>query len=189
MRFTLRHFILPIALLAGFCIAQVPETVLFVGNSYTFYNDLPGEVTKLAASAVGPKIHSTSVTQGGATLKMHYQSSGAVAAIKQASWDVVVLQGQSVEPLYNPTAFATYAGLLAQEYDPSLAARLGAMVHARAGDICRGEIGRHGMLAGDILRCLPYAWRELETDPEEIGRPSLSDTSDDDDHEGEANQL
>ena len=36
------------------------------------------------------------------------------------------------------------------------------MVHARAGDICRGELGRRGMIAGDMVRCLPYAWRELE---------------------------
>ncbi len=54
------------------------------------------------------------------------------------------------------------AGLLAQGYDPFRATRLGVMVHARAGDICRTELGRRGMIAGDILRCLPYAWRELE---------------------------
>jgi NAD(P)H-hydrate epimerase len=59
------------------------------------------------------------------------------------------------------------AGLFAQGYDAPTAARVGVMVHGRAGDICRGELGRRGMIAGDILRCLPYAWRELEADPEE----------------------
>jgi NAD(P)H-hydrate epimerase len=58
------------------------------------------------------------------------------------------------------------AGLLAQGYDAPTAARVGTMVHSRAGDICRGELGRRGMIAGDLLRCLPYAWRELEEDPE-----------------------
>jgi len=59
------------------------------------------------------------------------------------------------------------AGLLAQGYDAPTAARVGAMVHGRAGDICRGELGRRGVIAGDLLRCVPYAWRELEADPDE----------------------
>jgi NAD(P)H-hydrate epimerase len=59
------------------------------------------------------------------------------------------------------------AGLFAQGYDAPTAARVGAMVHGRAGDICRGELGRRGMIAGDLLRCVPYAWRELETDPDD----------------------
>ena len=56
-------------------------------------------------------------------------------------------------------------GLFAQGYEAPDAARVGTMVHSRAGDICRGELGRRGMVAGDMLRCLPYAWRELEEDP------------------------
>lgn len=55
------------------------------------------------------------------------------------------------------------AGLLAQKFETGPAARVGVMVHSRAGDICRSEIGKHGMLSGDLLRCLPYAWRELES--------------------------
>lgn len=81
------------------------------------------------------------------------------------------------------------AGLLAQEYDPPMAARLGAMVHGRAGDICRNEIGRHGMLSGDLLRCLPYAWRELEADPEKLGRPSLAAGAEDEDDDEEEGAL
>jgi hypothetical protein len=96
--------------------------VLFVGNSYTFVNDLPGEVSKLAAAAAGPSLQTSSVAAGGATLKVHYESSGAVAEIKKASWDVVVLQGQSVEPVYDPTTFGTYAQLLAQEVKQAKAA-------------------------------------------------------------------
>ena len=96
--------------------------VLFVGNSYTFVNDLPGELSKLAAAAAGPALQTSSVALGGATLKLHYESSGAVAEIKKASWDVVVLQGQSVEPVYDPTGFSTYAQLLAQEVQQAGAA-------------------------------------------------------------------
>jgi NAD(P)H-hydrate epimerase len=70
------------------------------------------------------------------------------------------------------------AGLLAQGYDAATAARVGVMVHGRAGDVCRAELGRRGMIAGDILRCLPYAWRELEA-PEDA----------DDSGEGEENRA
>jgi len=99
--------------------------VLFVGNSYTFTNDLPGEVVKLATSAaVNPLIQVSSVTAGGATLKNHWDSSGAVAEIGKATWDVVVLQGQSVEPLYDPTSFATHAQLLAAKVKQAGAAPL-----------------------------------------------------------------
>jgi NAD(P)H-hydrate epimerase len=69
------------------------------------------------------------------------------------------------------------AGLLAQGYDAPTAARVGAMVHGRAGDICRAELGRRGMIAGDILRCLPYAWRELEA-PEEAESPASDEGED-----------
>lgn len=71
------------------------------------------------------------------------------------------------------------AGLFAQGYDAAAAARVGVMVHARAGDVCRGELGRRGMIAGDMIRCLPYAWRELEDPPELQSKPSEGDEEDD----------
>jgi NAD(P)H-hydrate epimerase len=67
-------------------------------------------------------------------------------------------------------------GLLAQGYDAPTAARVGVMVHGRAGDICRAELSRRGMIAGDIMRCVPYAWRELEV---HVG--AVADDEDEDD--------
>ncbi len=63
-------------------------------------------------------------------------------------------------------------GLLAQGFSPDLAARIGVMVHSRAGDIARAELSRRGMVAGDILRFIPYAWRELESGVDEEEEPS-----------------
>ncbi len=63
------------------------------------------------------------------------------------------------------------AGLLAQHLPPDVAARVGVMVHSRAGDIARAELGRRGMIAGDILRFVPFAWRELEAGPDEEESP------------------
>ena len=49
--------------------AERPRRVLFVGNSYTYANDMPGWVTRLAeSSALPPQLETSSETAGGATL-------------------------------------------------------------------------------------------------------------------------
>ena len=52
--------------------------------------------------------------------------------------------------------------LQAQGYATETAARLAAYVHGLAGDIARKKHGAMGMTAGDIVDCLPLAWRMLE---------------------------
>jgi hypothetical protein len=84
--------------------------VLFVGNSYTYVNDLPAMLTTLAArSRPAVTLAVESVTVGGATLQSHWESTGAQARLREARWDAVVLQGQSVEPLWQPAVFGAYA--------------------------------------------------------------------------------
>lgn len=52
--------------------------------------------------------------------------------------------------------------LLAQGYDAETAAELAVYVHGLAGDIACKKHGVMGMTAGDIVTCLPLAWRMLE---------------------------
>jgi NAD(P)H-hydrate epimerase len=52
-------------------------------------------------------------------------------------------------------------GLLAQRLSALDAAICGAFFHGRAGDIAADELGAAGVIAGDVLRTLPYALREL----------------------------
>lgn len=52
--------------------------------------------------------------------------------------------------------------LLAQGYDAETAARMAAYVHGLAGDIACKKHGVMGMTAGDIVTCLPPAWRMLD---------------------------
>ena len=52
--------------------------------------------------------------------------------------------------------------LLAQGFDAETAARMAAYVHGLAGDIACKKHGIMGMTAGDIVTCLPPAWRMLE---------------------------
>lgn len=52
--------------------------------------------------------------------------------------------------------------LLGQGYSPKEASCLGVYLHGLAGDLAARELGVHGLIAGDIVRYLPNAWKELE---------------------------
>jgi hypothetical protein len=68
-----------------------PLRVLFVGNSLTEANDLPGKVASLAEAA-GRKLETGAVVSGGYSLEDHWNSSDAPKEILSGKWDVVVLQ-------------------------------------------------------------------------------------------------
>lgn len=75
--------------------------VLFIGNSYTHYHDLP-EMVKQIASHAGMhekmKISSTSFTPGGCTFKKHLENPELLKALGNGKWDFVILQEQSTAP-------------------------------------------------------------------------------------------
>ncbi len=74
---------------------EPPLRVLFLGNSYTYYNALPDLVETLAAATPGRKIDALQVTRGGATLAELWSVTQGVKVLREGSWDVVVLQDQS----------------------------------------------------------------------------------------------
>jgi hypothetical protein len=78
--------------------------VLFIGNSLTYVNDLPGTVARLAAS-VHDSLEAESVAEGGFALIDHLNGkSDAVAVIQSHPWDYVVLQqGPSSLPISRDT--------------------------------------------------------------------------------------
>ena len=83
--------------------------ILFIGNSYTFYNDMPGLFASLCREN-GAFAEVMSVTCGGYTLA-HYVSNEneygrrAKELLKEHKFDYVVLQEQSVRPAKNPETF------------------------------------------------------------------------------------
>lgn len=89
--------------------------VLFIGNSYIYVNDLPKMIKQIAASFNDTLIYSQS-TPGGYTLEAHSTYNNTLNAIKQAQWDVVILQEQSQRPSFSPAQVASdtypYAKLL-----------------------------------------------------------------------------
>src|SRR2546423_500732 len=67
------------------------EGALFIGNSLTYANDLPGLVSALAA-ADGGRLATTVVAYGGFALEDHWSNGDALRAIDRGGWSVVVLQ-------------------------------------------------------------------------------------------------
>ena len=75
-----------------------PLRVLFVGNSLTATNDLPQAFRALAEAGRRP-IETQMVAPGGVSLEEHWRSTGALQALDEGRWDVVVLQqGPSTLP-------------------------------------------------------------------------------------------
>lgn len=94
-----RHF--PFVLLAalGTEPALAQTRVLFIGNSYTYTNDLPGMFDALAAS-LGEEVETAVSAPGGYTFNLHTQNAGTLNALAQGDWDYVVLQEQSQLPSF-----------------------------------------------------------------------------------------
>lgn len=85
------------------------KKVLFIGNSYTYYNDMPEMFGKIAA-ANGRVLEVESVTRGGWTLKQHSDpedicGSEVSEKLKNNSYDAVVLQDHSMTAVETPEEF------------------------------------------------------------------------------------
>ncbi len=90
--------------------------VLFIGNSYTYVNDLPWLTQELAESAKETRTLETEmVVVGGASLKSHWRHGEALKLLKAKRWDYVVLQEQSTLPITNPKEMYKYASLFDAE--------------------------------------------------------------------------
>lgn len=66
--------------------------ILFVGNSLTYYNDLPDIVRALAAASGGEPLAVASATYPNVSLEDHWGGGAARGMIAGGEWSVVVLQ-------------------------------------------------------------------------------------------------
>ena len=76
--------------------------ILFIGNSYTYTNDLPGMFARLACAG-GHKVETGMIAEGGWTMVDHVNSTQTQARIKEQKWDLVILQEQSEIPAIKST--------------------------------------------------------------------------------------
>lgn len=85
--------------ISAFAFSQTSKSVLFLGNSYTQFNNLPSLVASIATSEGNSLIHDSN-TPGGYTLDGHSTNTTSLNLIGQGGWDHVVLQEQSQLPSF-----------------------------------------------------------------------------------------
>lgn len=90
--------------IANFTYAQSYD-VLFIGNSYTYYNNLPEMISNIA-NDLGDTVNYDQNTPGGTSLYAHSQNQTTINKINQQNWDFVVLQDQSQRPSLSPSYVA-----------------------------------------------------------------------------------
>ena len=83
--------------------------ILFIGNSYTYVNNLPAIFGEIAKEA-GYNLHIAAVTNGGWTLEKHatvadVYGAAVDAVLKGEKFDYVILQEQSLRPSVNTEPF------------------------------------------------------------------------------------
>src|SRR5438552_14606251 len=75
--------------------------ILFIGNSFTARNDLPGLLAQLVGVR-GIRLDHRLIWAGGASLRMHWNKGDAQKEIQRGHYDNVVLQEQSTLLIKNP---------------------------------------------------------------------------------------
>jgi hypothetical protein len=97
--------------------AKKPLRVLFIGNSYTFFNGGLGAIVQSMASAIPGtrKFEFVEVTKGGQTLEGHWREGKALAEIRKGNWDYVVLQEHSLRPVQEREKMWQYAKMFNAE--------------------------------------------------------------------------
>ena len=85
--------------------------ILFIGNSYTFYNDMPTAYFEPMAKLCGYDVRVTTITKGAYTLEKFadpadpYGQMVDLALSGEGSFDFVILQEQSARPAIKADAF------------------------------------------------------------------------------------
>lgn len=89
-----------------------PRRVLFLGNSYTYFNDLPALVTAIGEATPGRAIEAETIAEGGATFADHWMNANVQTRLDEGDLDAVVLQAQSLEPVFGAEGFVAFGELL-----------------------------------------------------------------------------
>lgn len=115
VRFTL----LLLLLLAGqYLQAQpaIPQKVLFIGNSYTYFWNLPQVVAEMATEKDLP-LTTRQSTSGGTNLGQHWRGERQLRSkplIEQGNFDAVVLQDFSMQAVDHPDSMLYYGALFGE---------------------------------------------------------------------------
>lgn len=108
-----RYFFVLLLVLSFSCSESKKTThILFVGNSYTYRNNMPKLFEEIAKSK-GEDVSVSHVTRGKYTFYLHSKRKKLYRALHDQDWDVIVLQGSSKDMLRDSARFKkrTYPAL------------------------------------------------------------------------------
>ncbi len=148
MSFHFKSSILFVSVLFVVCSLQATtRKVLFIGNSYTYTNNMP-LMLQTFATAMGDTLIYDESDPGGYTLAMHSTYPATISKIFSQQWDLVVLQEQSQLPAFPPAEVDTEVYPFAHALD--------SMIHLN--DTCTQTIFlmTWGHANGDPMNCPTY---------------------------------
>lgn len=99
LKFTLLMGLLLLSL-SGMAQSSKVMKVLWIGNSFSFYNEMPTMVQDIA-STQNVKLKITRFLKGGERFSGHLTNEKLIEALQDGGWDYVILQGYSSTPAYS----------------------------------------------------------------------------------------
>lgn len=124
--------------------------VLFIGNSYTYHNDLPATFAQVASTATGQDVAADMLARGGATLT--------------EQWDFGVLQGIVAKGQFDALVLQERGGLLQCTPRWLAECRKSRVAHRQFADLLH-EHGMRGVLLG--------TWREQRAAAQQLEQQEL----------------
>ncbi|MEP1096359.1 MAG: hypothetical protein ABJG78_14680 [Cyclobacteriaceae bacterium] len=97
-------------------ISKETQKVLFVGNSYIYYNNLP-QIVSLVSDSTNTNLLTEKSTTGGTRLSHHWRGDYGLKTkelIENGNFDIVVLQEQSMGTIQQPDSFLIYSKKLCE---------------------------------------------------------------------------
>ena len=137
------------------------KKILFVGNSYTYYSDMPQALFAPMAARAGLDCEVTSVTVGGCTLARFADAADAPGqklreAIAGEHYDLVVLQEHGTQPVRHFDTFEKSVAALLDLLQPQ-AERF--LLYATCGrKTGHRDLAELGMTAEELLEALARAY-------------------------------
>ncbi|MCF7849239.1 MAG: hypothetical protein K9M45_10330 [Kiritimatiellales bacterium] len=116
-------FMMLIMLCLGLDVQAEKLRILFIGNSYTYVQNMP-EILRQMADDKGHELEIEQETPGGKNFEFHWNAGRAAEKMRTGNFDVVVFQNQSFEPVGDPDNMMEYGKLLAAEADKAGARKL-----------------------------------------------------------------
>lgn len=89
--------------------ARSGSHILFLGNSYTFFNRMPAMVKAMAdTKGLRPDVHMHAAPA--ASFQSHWNDGRAREKLEGTAWDFVILQDQSATPVVAPERTMEFGG-------------------------------------------------------------------------------